>query len=59
MNRFIQTQDIITQIGTTSRRQDIQAAVLAHFNANLRRLQRQLASWDQNQALNIILKIFN
>lgn len=74
MNRFIQTENVVTQISTTSCCQNAvkrsyfefefwlilpESTVFSHFDTDLRCLKSQFTSWYQNQALDIWARSIN
>lgn len=75
MNRFIQTENVVTQISTTSSCQNAiknslvclvgwnlilpESTVFSHFDTDLRCLKSQFTSWYQNQTLNIWTRSIN
>lgn len=54
MDGLVESENVISQVGTASRGQHLDPAVLAHFDADLRSLEGQFTRWNENQSLHFV-----
>lgn len=54
MDGLVQPEDVVAQVGAASCCKNLDAAVLTHFDANLRSLKGQFSRWYQNESLHFI-----
>ena len=54
MDGLVESENVISQVGTAGGGQNLDAAVLAHFDADLRSLEGQFTRRNENQSLHFV-----